>query len=374
MSNLVPEHILTLSPYTPGRRAEEVESELGVRNAVKLASNENPVGPSPRVVEAIQRAATGLHRYPDVQVNLLREALAQHWQIDPRSFVFGNGSNELIDVVIHTFCTLGSTDEVMIGHPSFAYYHLRFAVAHINPRPVPLRENLFWSCDDLLASVTPQTKMMMISNPNNPTGAHLAKSDVERLVREVPQHVVLVMDEAYGEYCDDHWVSAVKYLGSTSEQKRENLIVLRTFSKAYGLAGLGVGYAMTTPKLAKYMDRVRRAFSVSTLAQAAAKAALEDTGYLAEVVSANRMERSRVAEELMQLGYVVAPSQANFLLFKPSMNAKQLNQALLREGIIVREMQAPIEDYLRVSIGTPSDNTAFLSALKKIAGVAQAAE
>ena len=369
MSNLVPEHILTLSPYTPGRRAEEVESELGVKNAVKLASNENPVGPSPRVVEAIQRAATGLHRYPDVQVNLLREALAQHWQIDPRSFVFGNGSNELIDIVIHTFCTLGSTDEVMIGHPSFAYYHLRFAVAHINPRPVPLRENLFWSTDDLLASVTPQTKMMMISNPNNPTGAHLSTSDVERLVRDVPQSVVLVMDEAYGEYCDDHWVSAVKYL-----DKRDNLIVLRTFSKAYGLAGLGVGYAMTTPKLAKYMERVRRAFSVSTLAQAAAKAALEDESYLAEVVSANRMERSRVAESLMQMGYEVVPSQANFLLFKPSMKARQLNQALLREGIIVREMQAPIEDYLRVSIGTPDDNTAFLSALKKITGVAQAAE
>ena len=372
MSSVVPEHIFKLAPYLPGKPAEELERELGVERAIKLASNENPVGPSPKVGEAIAQSSGRLHRYPDVQVQALRERLAAHWGVQPGMFVFGNGSNELIDVVLHTFCTPGSTDEVIIGDPSYAYYQLRFTVANVRPNLVTLRDHLYWSCDDLLAAITPQTRLMMLSNPNNPTGAHLSKADVERLVREVPASVTLVMDEAYAEYCDEHCETAIPFLA-----QRENLIVLRTFSKAYGLAGLGVGYAVTTPKLATYLDRVRRAFSVSTVAQAAALAALEDANHLAQIVKTNRMERSRVAESLMEMGYSVVPSQANFLLFGPipqrkkakkPMAAARLYEALLQKGIIIRAMKAPIADYLRVSIGTREDNTAFLEALAEIHG------
>ncbi|CAN5188527.1 histidinol-phosphate transaminase [soil metagenome] len=374
MSSVVPEHIFNLQPYLPGKPAEELERELGVERAIKLASNENPVGPSPKVSEAIVQSSGRLNRYPDVQVQALRARLATHWDVKPETFVFGNGSNELIDVVLHTFCTPGSDDEVMIGDPSYAYYQLRFTVANVRTATVPLRKNLYWSCDDLLAAITPKTRMMMIANPNNPTGAHLTKSDVERLVKEVPESITLVMDEAYAEYCDEHCETAIPFL-----TQRENMIVLRTFSKAYGLAGLGVGYAVTSPKLAGYLDRVRRAFSVSTVAQAAALAALEDQAYLEQIVKTNRMERSRVAESLMEMGYGVVPSQANFLMFgpiparasktkAPPTAAATLYDALLQRGIIVRAMKAPISDYLRVSIGTREDNTAFLAALTKING------
>jgi histidinol-phosphate aminotransferase len=378
MSSVVPEHISKLQPYLPGKPAEEVERERGLERAIKLASNENPVGPSPKVVEAIARSSGRLNRYPDVHVQALREALAARWNVKPQTFVFGNGSNELIDVVLHTFCTPGSADEVIIGDPSYSYYQLRFTVANVRPNLVTLRQNLHWSCDDLIAAITPNTRLMMLANPNNPTGAHLSRTDVERLVREVPENVTLVMDEAYIEYCDEHCPTSIPLL-----TQRENMVVLRTFSKAYGLAGLGVGYAVTNPRLAGYLDRVRRAFSVSTVAQAAALAALDDEEHLTQIVKTNRMERSRVAESLLAMGYPVVPSQANFLLFGPiqdrsdksakdrkakPMTAPQLCEALLQEGIIIRAMKAPIADYLRVSIGTREDNTAFLDALAKIHG------
>lgn len=375
MGSVVPEHIFKLSPYLPGKTAEELERELGIDRAVKLASNENPVGPSPMVAQAIAQSAGRLNRYPDVQVRALRERLAAHWNVQPALFAFGNGSNELIDTVLHTFCTPGSSDEVMIGDPSYSYYQLRFDVANVKARLVPLRDHLTWNVDDLLAAVTPQTKVMMVANPNNPTGAHVSKSELARLVEKVPAHVTLVMDEAYAEYFDEQQTeTGIAHLG-----RRENMLVLRTFSKAYGLAGLGVGYAVTSPKLAGYLDRARRAFSVSTIAQAAAIAALEDHDHLASIVRTNRAERSRVAESLMAMGYGVVPSQANFLLFGPvptrktpkagkPMTAVGLYDALLRHGIIVRTMRAPIGDYLRVSIGTPEDNTAFLNALTHIHG------
>ncbi len=370
MTSVVPEHIYKLQPYLPGKPAEQVERETGVARAIKLASNENPFGPSPRVQDAIARSIGQLHRYPDVHVQALRERLATKWGVKPSMFVFGNGSNELIDVVLHTFATPGSTDEVIIGDPSYAYYQLRFTVANVRSVLVPLRQNLYWNVDDLLAAVTPRTRLMMLSNPNNPTGAHLSRADVERLIRSLPESVTLVMDEAYIEYCDSHCPTSIPLLA-----QRENMLVLRTFSKAYGLAGLGVGYAVTSPRLAQYLERVRRAFSVSTVAQAAAIAALDDEAHLAEIVQVNRLERARVAESLMNLGYGVVPSQANFLLFgpiadvklggrKPAQTAQQLSAALLARGIIVREMRAPIDGYLRVSIGTPEENTAFIAALE----------
>jgi histidinol-phosphate aminotransferase len=372
MTSVVPEHIYKLQPYLPGKPAEQVERETGVPRAIKLASNENPFGPSPRVQEAVAAAIGQLHRYPDVHVQALRDRLATKWGVKPSMFVFGNGSNELIDVVLHTFATPGSGDQVIIGDPSYAYYQLRFTVANVDTVLVPLRQNLYWSCDDLLAAITPKTRLMMLANPNNPTGAHLSGSEVLRLVRSVPESVTLVMDEAYIEYCDQHCPTAIPLLA-----QRENMVVLRTFSKAYGLAGLGVGYAVTSPRLAQYMERVRRAFSVSTVAQAAAIAAVEDEAHLAEIVRINLAERSRVGEALRTMGYTVVPSQANFLLFGPiperkvakgrkPVAASHLVAALLQRGIIIREMKAPISDYVRVSIGTPEENTAFLDALTAI--------
>lgn len=362
MDALVPEHVARLVPYVPGKPIEELERELGIRSAVKLASNENPYGPSPAAIAAMQRAAPEIHRYPDSAAYLLREALAGRYGVSSRRISLGNGSNELVQRLCYTFGT--AQDHAVVGDPSFTCYAISLTAAGVPFTSVPLRDHLAWDVDALLEAVRPETKFLFLANPNNPTGAHVGARDLVRLLRELPPRVLAVIDEAYFEFADaPDYESA---LGHADE--RERLVVLRTFSKAEGLAAVRVGYAITTPSIAEYLDRVRVPFNVGSLAQVAALAALEDRAHVERYVEANRRERLRLAQAFGAMGLRVAPSQANFLLVDFARPGRDVYEALLRLGVIVRTVPSPIDSWLRITVGRPEENERLLEALNTLRG------
>ncbi len=360
MDPLVPPHVSRMIPYAPGKPLEELERELGIRDAVKLASNENPVGPSPKVLEALRGALSSLHFYPDGAAFALRSALAAHHDVSIDEICLGNGSNELIDLLCRTFP--GPEDHALFGRPSFVCYWLGCTAAGVPFTEVPLRDDVAWDIDAILAAVEPRTKLLFLANPNNPTGAYVAAEALRRLLRELPPRVVCVVDEAYVEFADaEDYVSALEL-----RDLRERLIVLRTFSKAYGLAGLRVGYAVGPAELIGYLHRMRAPFNVGGLGQLAARVALDDPDHVRAYVELNRRERARVTDELRRLGLSVAPSQANFVLVNVARPGQELYQALLRKGVIVRPMPSPIGRHLRISIGTEAMNDRMLAAMGEV--------
>lgn len=360
MNDLVPERVTRMIPYKPGKPIEELERELGIKNAVKLASNENPYGASPKVHEALCELATQTHIYPDGAGFELRQALSQHLDVPMNELMLGNGSNELIDLVCRTFPAEG--DHIVYGKPSFVCYWLGSVSNGVSFTEAPLIDDLAWDVDALLASVRPTTKVLFVANPNNPTGAHMGRADLERLCRELPERVVLVLDEAYVEYADaEDFVSATRL-----RALRERLLVLRTFSKAYGLASLRIGYALGPAELIDYLNRMRAPFNANGFGQRAATVALSDTEHLAHCVSANAKGRVQMREGLEAMGHRVAPSQANFVLVNFGVPGAQVYDSLLREGLITRPMPAPLAGWLRISIGTPEQNERLLAAAQRI--------
>lgn len=357
MDCYVPPYIDRLVAYVPGKPVEELERELGITNSVKLASNESPVGPSPHAIEAARKAAAEMHRYPDASVFKLRNELAAYHGVSPEEIAVGNGSNELIDILCRTFC--GPEDHGVFGEPSFVCYRLGFTAANVPFTAVPLTDKLYWDVDAMLAAVTPKTRLLFVANPNNPTGTHMGGEALRRLLKEVPEHVFVVLDEAYVEFVDaDDYVSAMEL-----RELRERLIVLRTFSKAYGLAGQRVGYAIGPKEVAFNINRVRAPFNVNVVGQAAAVAALADKEHLARYVALNQKERVRVTEGLRGLGLDVAPSQANFVLANFGAPGREVYDKLLRKGVILRAMPAPIDTWLRVSVGLEEENERMLAAV-----------
>lgn len=359
MSDLVPPYIARLTPYVAGKPVEELERELGITDSIKLASNESALGASPRVIEAIRRTAGNTHRYPDASGFALRSALAARWGIPRSEVALGNGSNELIDLLCRTFA--GPTDHAVFGDPSFVCYRLGLTAANVPYTEVPLRERVFFDVDALLAAVRPNTKLLFVANPNNPTGTHLGQRPLDRLVRELPEHVTLVLDEAYAEFADaPDFVS-----GMALRDRRERLVVLRTFSKAYGLAGLRVGYMVAPPPWVDFVDRVRAPFNVNAIAQVAAQVALDDVEHLHRVIELNQRERQRVTSALAAAGHRCAPSQTNFVLVDVG-DSRRTYEALLRHGVIVRPMPPPIGDHVRITFGTPAENDRMLAALAAV--------
>ncbi len=354
---LVTPDIERLQPYEAGKPVEELVREAGIEDAIKLASNENPLGPSPLATEAVRIAAGEVSQYPDAAAYALREKLAAHHGVQQEEVLHGNGSNEILDLVVRTFCT--GAHHVVFGEPSFVVYRMA-ALAHGVPfTAVPLR-NWTHDLDAMLEAVTPQTRVVFVANPNNPTGTHVGKAAIERFLRDVPPEVIVVMDEAYFEYVD-----APDYPDSIALRAlRERLIVTRTFSKAYGLAALRVGYAVGSSELVGYLLRVRQPFSVSLLAQRAALAALDDQEHVRRSVALNRQERARLAAELTELGFVPPPSQANFLFFDCLRPGREIYQSLLQRGVIVRPLGQT--SFLRVTVGTPEQNDRFLAALREV--------
>jgi histidinol-phosphate aminotransferase len=358
---LVPPYIERLVPYTPGKPVEEVERELGIAEAVKLASNESPVGPPPAALEAMRTHAANVHRYPDAAAFELRSALAAHHGVTLDEICLGNGSNELIDLLCRTFAS--PADHGVIGQPSFVCYPLGLTAANVPFTAVPLTEGVFWDVDGMLAAIQPNTRLLFVANPNNPTGTHLGEAGLGKLLTEAPPEVLVVLDEAYVQFADaEDYRSALGL-----RELRERLVVLRTFSKAYGLAALRVGYAIGPAGLVGYLHRTRAPFNVGTLGQKAALAALGETRFIEEYVAMNNAERRRVATALEGHGFRVAPSQTNFLWVELDRPGKVLYERLLRLGVIIRP--TPIERAVRISIGLPEENDRLLAALPEALAV-----
>jgi histidinol-phosphate aminotransferase len=360
MTDLAAPHLLSLTAYEPGKPEDELKRELGIDVVVKLASNENPYGPSPKAIEAASDARLQLHRYPDPRGHELRHALAAHHDVAPEELCLGNGSNELIDLVCRVFASRG--EHAVFGHPSFPCYRIGAVAQELSFTAVPLREHVRWNVDDLLDAVTARTKLLFVSNPNNPTGSYIPGSELERLLRCLPERVIAVIDEAYFEYAD-----AADFVPATElRSTRERLVILRTFSKAYGLAALRVGYALATCEIIAAINRLRAPFNVGTPGQVAAKAALADDTHLRASVEATIADRGRLAKALQSAGLRVEPSQANFVLVDLQRPGRSVYEALLREGVIVRPMPEPLHSWIRVTVGKPEENERFLDTLGRV--------
>jgi len=355
MSRLVTETIASLAPYEAGKPLEELARELGVVDAIKLASNENPHGPSPLALEALRGAISELNRYPDASALRLRERLAREHGVSVAEVIQGNGSNELLELLVRTFTTGG--DHIVFAEPSFVVYRLA-ALAHGVPfTAVPLRDGVH-DLRAMAAAVEPRTRLVFLANPNNPTGTHVPRGELEWFLQAVPADVIVAVDEAYFEYADaPDFPDTLRLRGL-----RERLVVLRTFSKIHALAALRVGYAIGPAELVDYMNRVRAPFNVGTLGQVAALAALDDRAHVARSREENSAGRARLAAGLERLGLHPLPSQANFVYVDLGRPARPVYDALLRLGVIVRPF-AGLPQALRITVGTAPENERALAAL-----------
>jgi len=352
-----------IAPYVPGKPIEELARELHLDAAtiVKLASNENPRGPSPKALAAIGASAADLTRYPDGSGFALRAALAQHHGVGPERIVLGNGSNDVLELVALAFLTPG--DEAVYAQHAFAVYPLATKARGATGIEVPARD-YGHDLDAMLVAITPRTRVVFVANPNNPTGTWAPPSAVAAFVDAVPRDVIVVLDEAYDEYLSAADRSpAIGWLG-----RHPNLVVSRTFSKAYGLAALRVGYGVMDASVAGLLDRVRQPFNVNALAQAAALAALADRAYVEESSRLNREGMRQVEDGLARVGVATLPSHGNFLLARVG-DAAAVYGGLLREGVIVRPVAGyGLPEWLRVTIGLPAENERFLAALARVLG------
>jgi histidinol-phosphate aminotransferase len=357
ISSLAPETIRAISPYVPGKPITEVARELGlpVDSIVKLASNENPLGMSPKARAAVERAVAGIERYPD-QFELIA-ALAGRFGLDPVQVVLGNGSNDVLDMVGRVFLAPGRSS--VFSQHAFAVYPLATMAAGGQCIEVPARD----FGHDLMAmraAIRADTRVVWLANPNNPTGTFIPAREVKAFLESVPADVAVVLDEAYNEYLAPADRSdTVLWL-----KDHPNLIITRTFSKVYGLAGLRVGYALAAPEVADLMNRVRHPFNVNNLAIAAATAALDDHPFLAESYASNRRGMEQIIAGLKRMGLDHIPSHGNFIAFRVG-DAAMANQKLLRQGVIVRPVAGyGMPQHLRVTIGLESENARFLAALE----------
>jgi histidinol-phosphate aminotransferase len=358
LADKAPDYVRSISPYEGGKPIEEVARELGLapESIVKLASNENPRGPSPRVLQALAGAAAEITRYPDGNAYALKQALAQRMGVSPDQIVLGNGSNDVLELVSHAFLRPG--DEAVYAEHAFTVYPLATKARGAHGVVVPARD-FGHDLPAMLAAITPRTRVVFVANPNNPTGTWLAPAAVEGFVAAVPRDVLVVLDEAYYEYLDP----AVRGDAVAWVARYPHLVVSRTFSKAYGLAALRVGYGVMDATVADLLNRVRQPFNVNTLAQAAALAALADTGYVEESRRLNAAGLAQLMAGFDRLGVRALPSHGNFVLAEVG-DAKRVYDALLRQGVIVR----PVGNYglprwLRVTVGLPAENQRLLDAL-----------
>ncbi|HYA03604.1 MAG TPA: histidinol-phosphate transaminase [Syntrophobacteria bacterium] len=361
MALRVPENIATLEPYPPGKPVEELEREYGITDSIKLASNENPLGPSPRALDAIRAHLQKLHRYPDGSGFYLRQRLSRRLGVPEASIVLGNGSNEIIDLAIRTFVQTGA--EVVMAEPTFLVYRLMVqAVGGMGVR-VPLKAFVH-DLDAMAAAVTGRTRLVFLNNPNNPTGTVISRRDFERFRDRLPKDVIIVLDEAYMEFADP----ARTFTGLEYQEGGDPpVVVLRTFSKAYGLAGLRIGYGVMPSPVAEFLNRVRQPFNVNALAQVAALAALEDEPFVRRTLDTVREGLDFLFKELALMGVPAFPTQTNFFLVDVGTDARKVYEALLWRGVIVRAMNAyGLNTHIRVTVGRPEENQRLIKALTEV--------
>jgi len=356
------EGVQQLKPYQPGKPVEELQRELGLHDVVKLASNENPLGPSHRALEAARRSLDQIHLYPDGAGFELKGALADSLGVNADRITLGNGSNDVLELVARAYLQPG--DEAVFSEYAFAVYPL--VTLACSAKPVAVTSHLYGH--DLAAmadAITDRTRVVFLANPNNPTGTWFNEHALDAFLARVPQTVIVVLDEAYFEYVEEsHYPDGLQRL-----ERYPNLVVTRTFSKIHGLAGLRVGYGVSNPQIADVLNRVRQPFNVNIPALAAARAALYDIDHLENSKGENTAGLVQLAEGLEQLGFTQIPSVANFIAFDCGGDAEPVYQALLREGVIVRPLGGyGMPNHLRVTAGTARDNERFLLALKKVTG------
>ncbi|MES2772382.1 MAG: histidinol-phosphate transaminase [Pseudomonadota bacterium] len=349
-------YIRTISPYQPGKPISQLAREMGIpaEKIVKLASNENPLGMSPRARSALAEASTALARYPDDFV--LKQALATHNGLATTQIVLGNGSNDVLDLIARVFLAPGRS--AVFSQHAFAVYALATRSTGAESL-VAAAQNFAHDLDAMRAAVQENTQIIWIANPNNPTGTLIAQAQLKAFLHALPAHIVVVLDEAYNEYLP----LSERYASTDWLNEFPNLVITRTFSKIYGLAGLRIGYALASAEIADLMNRVRQPFNCNTLALAAASAALDDTAFVAQSEALNRAGMEQMRAGLSALGFDYIPSFANFIAFKAG-DAVRVNQKLLAQGMIVRPIAAyEMPEWLRVTIGTELENQQFLAAL-----------
>jgi histidinol-phosphate aminotransferase len=359
LTERAPEHVRAIAPYVGGKPIDEVARELKLDPAtiIKLASNENPRGPSPKALAAIAAAASDLTRYPDGNGFALKAALSDRLGVRPEQLVLGNGSNDVLELATQAFLREG--DSAVYSQYAFVVYPLATQARGAHGIEVPAKDHAH-DLDAMRAAIMPGTKIVFVANPNNPTGTWLTGAAVESFIASVPKDVIVVLDEAYNEFLEPSEQSAsIKWL-----PKFPNLIVSRTFSKAYGLAALRVGYGVMDAALADLLNRVRQPFNVNSLAQAAAIAALDDVDYVTESRRLNREGLRQLGAGLEALSIRYVPSHGNFVLIDVG-DAAAVNLALLRQGVIVRPVaNYGLPSFLRVTVGLPAENARFLAALE----------
>ncbi|MBN2184571.1 MAG: histidinol-phosphate transaminase [Candidatus Krumholzibacteriota bacterium] len=362
IKSLMKPHLRKVKPYVPGKPVEELRREKNIEGEIlKLASNENPYEPIDEIREAIIEEIAQIGRYPNSGSHYLCRELADHYGLAPENIFVGNGSNEILDLLVRAFIESGG--EVIYPFPSFIAYPLICQQAGINDIKVGLVDYRI-DLETILRTITPDTKMIFICNPNNPTGTYVTDKEVEKFLSSVPPEIIVIFDEAYFEYVSaDDYPDTRKYL-----ETHENIIILRTFSKAHSLSGLRIGYSLSHPDLVTCLHMVRQPFNVNRVAQTAARTALKHIDKLKGRIDENALEREFVRNELINIGFTVPPSQTNFLLAVPGMECSDIVDKMMELGVIVRGM-APFglgHESFRVTIGKPEENRTFLKTLKKV--------
>ncbi len=359
MEELVRKNILNITPYVGGKPIEEIRRQFGLKEIIKLASNENPLGVSPKAIEAIKKILPNANRYPDGNAYYLKKKLSRFLNVKPANLVLGNGSDELIDILIKTF--VEDDENIITADTTFLEYEI---VAKVNSRriiTVPLRY-FKYDLEAIKKKIDKKTKLIFISNPNNPTGTYVTKYEFEDFIKDLPGNVLVVLDEAYETFIDvNDAPCGLNYI------KNKNVIVMKTFSKAYGLAGLRVGYIVANEEAVPYMEKARQPFNVNSLAQAAATAALDDKKFLAKTRKAVLEGKEYLYDALTESGVAYVPSVANFILVDVGRDGVGVFREMLRYGVIVRDMQQyGLKNFIRVTVGTKKENERFIKVLKKI--------
>ena len=358
-----PDYIYKIEPYIPGKPVEEVEREKGLKNIVKLASNENPLGPSPLAVKAIRNHLKNLNRYPDGSGFYLKKDLSEYfknYKLKAENFILGNGSNELIDIAVRTFCN--KDENIIAPFPSFVAYYLAAEQLGLKLKISNLSKDYKLDFNSMLKFIDNKTKIIFVSNPNNPTGTYYKSEEILKFIKNVRKDILVIVDEAYIEYINESILDLISF------EEYGNVLILRTFSKAYGLAGLRIGYGIACKELLSLMDRVREPFNVNSLSLAAGQAALKDEDFIKKVISVNDAEKKYLYGEFQLLNIDYVETGANFILVDlKNRKAVDVNEKLLNKGVIVRPMNRfGYENMIRITIGKHNENLKLIRALKSI--------
>jgi histidinol-phosphate aminotransferase len=359
-NNLIRKGMIDLKPYIPGKPLEEVKRELGLNEVVKLASNETSIGPSPLAIEAVKNEIENINLYPESSSRLLREKLAHKLKVAKEMIIVGNGEDDIIDLIGMAF--INEADEVITGEITFPAYETAVKIMGGKLNSVKLK-NFRFDLEEIIQRINEKTKIIFLCNPNNPTGTIVTREEVTSFIEKVPRDVIIVFDEAYYDYVEDeNYPNSLSYV-----LEEKNVIVLRTFSKIAGLAGIRVGYGISTPELIGYLNRVVNPFTTNRLAQVAALASLNDEEYYRKVLKSNQEGKKYLYRELKKIDLFYLPTEANFIFIDLKEDSEVIFEKLLRKGVIIRPGKTwGCTNFIRVTIGTPYENEKFIQALKEI--------